>query len=1517
MANLSRYRDLTMDFYDKNLTLLSGGSTRKLLSVETTSSLSGLGTFTCTYPWPLGVTPAYGVLEQIGRIVVFSYNDHSYEFGFPGHMRALGEAYVIESLEAVSTGQGHIVRVGGRSLLSELERYLVWEPIGELTTYNTTLKIAVAGEIAKTITEPATQGSKEITLNSTADVGETDLLDIPLTTGGTASMIVDSVEGLVVTLTGGLPGSVADNTTIGVWTRKVTPNNTEGMNVGSKVVITLNSGSHTTIVEEGATEPSGGGDKYVVLRDPFPSAAAIGKAIVVSDRSQPAENDIQQIVANAPGWSTSLNGIGDGGAHVPDGQSVLDLLRTVADIHQAVFRLELLPVTLLPSRLITWGVQKSSPVSGENIIIANPPHAYLSSYQVANNGIVNGEFGNEESGPLFSRVYPTSGDEGVTLYGVSPDINILIEPNEVVNDPAVLGLYADPYVRNPVLEATGYVAGKIESFSEITAETDGTVSNTSASDMLAFAASAWLREKSSVGYNWTARDVQVNSTAQLFVGQTVDIHYFDTESQVRTLLQHNYYVRPDLLITDITSRWDAGSNRPVIDLTLNSRATGLESGAARTASRFRTYDRMVRRMAKGGISGKSVAVRSVPSAPPPSGGGSGNYLPLTGGTMTGSISFSGSQTVDGVDVSAHAANASAHHAPVTAGNDALSVSGQAVSLVLSSSSSLRIDTGVNPGLGIKLNTDPGLDVSPSGLSVLTSSASGLQKDAAGLKIKFDTDPGLELGSGGLKTKLSSTSPGLVVDSNGLRVKLGDFPGLLLDSTGLKIRLDVTTPGLVIDSSGLRVYTHTNSGIEKTSSGLRLGTPSTLSATSTNGVSSINHSHAVTAYDDTRSTYGSLLKSGSGGELTIKRMGIGNQSWQAGATAFIQSFILSDHTLYLKQLASQTGDLLRMENSGGQGLIRITGGGDLESANPGFVSGMKGWQISANGDAEFNNIVARGELHATTFVADEMHATGGTFLVKTVSTVAKPRPSTSDNILPAINGSFTLAVNGSYMTAYNYFPVGSIIRMKPMGPNTGGSLTLYDIYAEVTSIYGSLGDRNLAAGIPGTYILTCILRAGGQASSMSTAVTGYEIPPGTAAVMWTKVGSSGYVGGIKFTSEGDVTSSGNNASAGTESPFIDVFTVDKKTSASWGGVFPAIKPRVRVGNLKGVLGKSSDEWGLAAGTDLSDTTTAAKYVVVSDVGVDMRNVNITMYKSGVQASAITASGISFLNLATGSVFEYEKSLLWKDTSDGLVGAMSVRRYNGAKQMYLGVGADDFVSSYSDVNIQMWKSDSGSAANLIQLTAARIMAIGQLQLRGNLEIERSYGAMWWEDYRLGHGMTSLESTTIAGRMERAGGNYGGISLKAYCEGGSAMEFESYATGEYTTTATTSGAATSVSSSKKSGTSATALSNTGNLFAVKNNGTTRFIIKGNGDFHYDGTGSAYDDHDDIGRLRTLSREVGSGTIDEAWDEFVTYNRQSLVDAGVMSDGGFINGAALNRLLVGAIWQLNRKVEALSAGG
>ena len=78
----------------------------------------------------------------------------------------------------------------------------------------------------------------------------------------------------------------------------------------------------------------------------------------------------------------------------------------------------------------------------------------------------------------------------------------------------------------------------------------------------------------------------------------------------------------------------------------------------------------------------------------------------------------------------------------------------------------------------------------------------------------------------------------------------------------------------------------------------------------------------------------------------------------------------------------------IENENDDMLIVLTKQGDLESGNPGFVSGQTGWQISYKGDAEFNNLFVRGELHATVFVADEMHATGGTLAVMTASKVGE-------------------------------------------------------------------------------------------------------------------------------------------------------------------------------------------------------------------------------------------------------------------------------------------------------------------------------------------------------------------------------------------------------------------------------------------------------------------------------------------------------------------------------------------------
>jgi hypothetical protein len=76
----------------------------------------------------------------------------------------------------------------------------------------------------------------------------------------------------------------------------------------------------------------------------------------------------------------------------------------------------------------------------------------------------------------------------------------------------------------------------------------------------------------------------------------------------------------------------------------------------------------------------------------------------------------------------------------------------------------------------------------------------------------------------------------------------------------------------------------------------------------------------------------------------------------------------------------TGNIFRIMDENNHDLLLLTGSGNLESGNPRFVSGSKGWQITHDGAAEFSNITARGELKSTAMVYEEQHVQGGTMLV---------------------------------------------------------------------------------------------------------------------------------------------------------------------------------------------------------------------------------------------------------------------------------------------------------------------------------------------------------------------------------------------------------------------------------------------------------------------------------------------------------------------------------------------------------
>lgn len=84
-------------------------------------------------------------------------------------------------------------------------------------------------------------------------------------------------------------------------------------------------------------------------------------------------------------------------------------------------------------------------------------------------------------------------------------------------------------------------------------------------------------------------------------------------------------------------------------------------------------------------------------------------------------------------------------------------------------------------------------------------------------------------------------------------------------------------------------------------------------------------------------------------------------------------------LFIYGLSGQTMDVVTIyDYVGGSQWFRITNTGAFEGAT--FSSGVYGWQITQGGDAEFNNIRARGAIKASIFEYGDIQATAGTLMV---------------------------------------------------------------------------------------------------------------------------------------------------------------------------------------------------------------------------------------------------------------------------------------------------------------------------------------------------------------------------------------------------------------------------------------------------------------------------------------------------------------------------------------------------------
>jgi hypothetical protein len=472
-----------------------------------------------------------------------------------------------------------------------------------------------------------------------------------------------------------------------------------------------------------------------------------------------------------------------------------------------------------------------------------------------------------------------------------------------------------------------------------------------------------------------------------------------------------------------------------------------------------------------------------------------------------------------------------------------------------------------------------------------------------------------------------SSGGLETSGGNLRAKLQSPSGLDRSSGGLALADSVAGNGLGISSKVLA-----------------LGTPSTLSHSSTNATTINSHTHSITSSSNPGAA-ASLLASDASGYLTLVRLtasdrvraplidtasgnlvldsasgivqvdddllvdqdvavtrhlqvatdvlrvdatnkAIGVNVTPDGAAALdIRAGTTSDHSQRIKQISGQTGRLWRVESTSGQELIVLDSVGNLQSGNPGFVSGLTGWRITPTGDAEFNDGKFRGELHATVFVFDEVNVQNGTNLITphggkleldvtlsaTPINVNRNVETTAFVDQDYLNVETTAFVDQNYLDSqivenrlhvsnpntghYKLFLIGEVLRMKVW---TGSAIT--DTWLKVNSARDE--------GTHWSYAVTVVSGSLPHTYAAGAAVAGYGEP-----------------------GDGAIRISADDAYG----PLIDIFTTG---AVPW---VADLYPHVRLGRLDGVgvPGVSGvKQWGMVAGANLADAN--SPYMVMSNI-----------------------------------------------------------------------------------------------------------------------------------------------------------------------------------------------------------------------------------------------------------------------------------------------------------------------------
>lgn len=391
-----------------------------------------------------------------------------------------------------------------------------------------------------------------------------------------------------------------------------------------------------------------------------------------------------------------------------------------------------------------------------------------------------------------------------------------------------------------------------------------------------------------------------------------------------------------------------------------------------------------------------------------------------------------------------------------------------------------------------------------------------------------------------------------------------------------------------------------------------------------GATALNTLGILTPSADVSGGETALLRSAAG-LLTLKNlmvatllqtdsvnMALGVNVTPDGAAALdVRSGATSDHTVRIKQIASQTGRLWRVENTSGQELIVLDSVGNLQSGDPGFFSGLTGWQVTPVGNAEFNNGTFRGELRASVFAIEEIHASPGTLLVTpSAGKVRTDVTLTSTGTTDLMSVRTTAFADQTYLDYRTDSSTGSgtgitarlVENILAIDDPESGHAQLFDA-----------GDILQFKAFTGSGVASVWMRVNAARNDTTHYSYFVQVMSGTlpvtlrAGVAVVAHGQPGQ-GAIKLTADGAYT------------PRLDVYTIGDEP---WNG---EVYPHLAAGRLDGVgvPGLSGiEQYGVALGEDLSDAN--APYLYASNLGVRQYRISSEWHDGANTTARIDANG----------------------------------------------------------------------------------------------------------------------------------------------------------------------------------------------------------------------------------------------------------------------------------------------------